>query len=226
MEFRKKQLVAFALTKLYNVNVKGTNMNKLEILKLIDDNNGYLTSQLIKKHNIETVYITRLVKENKLFKLARGIYISSKGIEDFLYINSLLHSNLIYSGDTALFLNGLSNKQVPEYEAMVKYGMFVPTIDNMKIYCTRKNTYSLGIIEIETMFGNKVKCYDKERCICDLFLRPDHYDYEDRTYAINEYNNYYLNIKKLYEYASKLGVYNEVKNVYEVIKWNKKGQRI
>lgn len=218
--------VARTLTKLYNVNAKGTNMNKLEILKIIDENNGYLTSQLIKKYKIETVYITRLVKENKLTKVARGIYISSKGVEDFLYITYLLHSNLVYSGDTALFLNGLSNKQFPEYEAVIKYGQFVPSINNINVTCSRKRTFDLGIIELETMFGNKVKCYDKERSICDLFLRPDHYDYEDRIYAINEYNNYYLDLKKLYDYAARLGVYNEVKNVYEVIIWNKKGQSV
>lgn len=194
-------------------------MIKDDILKLASENNGYIYSELIKQNNIKTIYISRLVLEGKLKKVARGIYITKDGIEDDLFILSLQYKKMVYCGETALFLNQLSNKQFPTYEALFPYG-YNNKVDRVKMRYTRKESYSIGIDNIKTMFGNLVKSYDKERCICDLFINPDKYDYEDRVYAINEYKNNYLNFDKLYSYAKQLGVYDEVKNVFEVIGWN------
>ncbi len=194
---------------------------KLEgIIKLANQNNGYLTPNLIKENGIYTSYIHRLVISEDLFKVERGIYITKQGIEDEYYINNLKYSNIVYSGDTAIFLNGLSNKQSPEKEVSIAYGVNIPKLGEYTIKQTRKDTFYLGITMVETPFGNKVRCYDKERCICDLFIRPDNYDYEDRVYAINTYKKEYLNLDKLYDYASKLGIIEKVKNVFEVVAWN------
>ena len=191
-----------------------------EIIKLANQNNGYLTPQLIKENGIYTSYIHRLVIEKELFKVERGIYITKQGVEDEFYINNLKYTNIVYSGDTAIFLNGLSNKQHPEKEVSIARGMNTPKLEGYTIRQSRKDTFNLGIIIVETPFGNKVRCYDKERCICDLFMRPDNYDYEDRIYAINTYKNAYLNFDKLYYYANKLGILEKVKTVFEVIGWN------
>ncbi len=195
-------------------------MKQEEIIKIANQNNGYLTPNIIKSNNIDSSYISRLVKKGMLTKIASGIYITDYGVEDVFYINSVRFSKIVYSGDAAIFLNGLSNKQYPEMEASIPYGTFFPKIEGFTIKQTRKDTFYLGISDVQTPFGNVVRCYDKERCICDLFIRADYYDYEDRVYAINEYKNRYLNFDKLYDYAEKLGVIKEVRNVFEVIGWN------
>lgn len=192
---------------------------KEEIIKIANDNNGYLYSKIMKEHGIQTSVIGRLEKEKLLTKVARGVYITDQGIEDEFFINSIKYSRIVYSGETALFLNGLSNKQSPIKEFTIPYGTNAPQIDGYEIKYSRKGTFSLGVTELETPFGNIVRSYDKERCICDLFMRPDYYDYEDRVYAINEYKDKYLDFKKLYDYAKKLGVYKEVSNVFDVIGW-------
>ncbi len=194
-------------------------MNKLDIIKIANENNGYLYAELIKKYNIHTAYLTQLVKEEKLSRVARGIYITDQGIEDQLFIYSLIYHKMIYTGETALFLNNLSNRQIVNYEATMPYGTNIPKIKDVKIRQSRKKTFLLGVTEVQTSFGNYVKTYDKERCICELFKRND-YDYESVIYAINEYKDNYLNIKKLYEYAKVLNVYEKVRNVFEVIGWN------
>lgn len=195
-------------------------MKKKEVIEIANKNNGYLYSSIIKEHSIPTSTVSRLVKDGILEKVYPGVYLTSVGVYDDLFVYSLKYSKIIYSGETALFLNDLSNKQSPIYEFTIPYGTFTPNIDNFNVKYSRKDTVDLGVVEIETQFGNKVKSYDKERCICDLFIRPDYYDYEDRVYAINEYKNNYLNFKKLYDYAEKLGVLKDVKNVFEVIGWN------
>jgi len=101
----------------------------------------------------------------------------------------------------------------------IPYGVNVPKIDGAKNIVSRKSTVSLGVAVIYTPFGNKVKSYDMERSICDLFMRKDHYDAEDMNYAIMEYARHHLDLEKLYSYAKQLNVYEKVKNVFEVISW-------
>lgn len=194
-------------------------MMKQDVVRIANENNGYLYSKLIKENAIKTAIIGRLVDEGLLTKVDRGVYITEQGVEDEFFINSIKYSRIVYSGETALFLNGLSNKQSPVKEFAIPYGTSTPQIAGYEVRYSRKSTFTLGITELETPFGNNVRSYDKERCICDLFMRPDYYDYEDRVYAINEYKNKYLDFKKLYDYAKKLGVYEEVSNVFEVIGW-------
>ena len=191
-----------------------------DIIELANLNNGYLTPKLIKDNGIYTSYIHRLVDAGELFRVERGIYITKNGVEDEFYINNLKYTNIVYSGVTAIFLNGLSNMQSPEKEVSISPGINIPKLEGYTIKQSRKDTFYLGITMVETPFGNKVRCYDKERCICDLCIRPDNYDYEDRVYAINTYKNEYLNFDKLYNYASILGVLDKVKSVYEVVAWN------
>lgn len=195
-------------------------MKKEDILAIANEHNGYLYSELIKKYSIDTIYISRLVKEGMLFKVARGIYITENGVEDFYFIQNIIYSKIVFSGESALYLCNLSNKQFVNNEVTIPYGSSSPKIANCKVVVSRRADFSVGITELDTPFGNKVRTYDKERCICDLFIRPDYYDYEDRVYAINEYKKSYLNIKKLYEHAKILKVYDEVRNVFEVIGWN------
>ena len=195
-------------------------MKKEEIIDIANKNNGYIYSKIVKDNQIQTETIRRLVKDGKLEKVDRGIYITNEGVEDEFFINCIKYSRIVYSGETALFLNNLSNKQSPIREFTIPYGTCVPKIKSYSVKYSRKESFELGVEMIETPFSNKVRCYNKERCICDLFIRPDYYDYETRIYAINEYKNKYLSFKKLYEYAKILGVYDKVSNVFEVIGWN------
>ncbi len=189
-------------------------MNKNNIIEIANKNNGYLYKDIIKEYGIDTIYITRLVKDKKLTKVSRGIYITNEGVNDFMYIMHLKYSNLVFSGETALFINNLSNRREPNYEATVPYGTKIQKSDSLSIIHTRKDTFELGVELIDTAFGNKVKCYNKERCICDLFDRPNNYTIEDKAYAIYTYKKKYLNIDKLYDYALKLNVLEFVKREF------------
>ena len=195
-------------------------MKSEDIIKLANEHNGYLYGAIIKEHRIPRTYVCRLHKQGKLHRVASGIYITENGVEDVFFIQRLRFGNLVFSGDTALFLNGLSNRQSPDYEASFPYGTSLPKIEGFRIRQSRKASFALGVTEVETPFGNFVKAYDRERCICDLFLRPDEYDAEERAFAIGEYKLRFLNLDKLYAYAKQLGVFEKVKNVFEVVVWN------
>lgn len=195
-------------------------MDKDEVCLLAKQHHGYLYTKILKEYGIPSVYLTRLVREKRLEKAYKGIYVTPETVVDMYFVYSLKYPNIVYSGETSLFLNGLSSKQSVGMEITLPYGVNVPKIDGAKIIVSRKSNVRLGISVLETPFGNEVKSYDRERSICDLFLRTDHYDSEDMNYAIREYTRSYLDFEKLYAYAKHLNVYEKVKNVFEVISWN------
>ncbi len=82
-----------------------------------------------------------------------------------------------------------------------------------------KTNYELGKEFVLTPMGNFVPFYDKERCVYNIFM-TNFCDEEVQTFAIKEYKSKYLSINKLYDYAKKLNVYDDVKNIFEVLLWD------
>ena len=192
---------------------------KDRILEICNKNNGYITTKMANDNDILSIYLSRMVKSNLLKRVGVGIYMKKECIEDEFYIYYLSYPNIIFYRETALYLNGLSNNMLSNYYVVLPYKCNIPENANLKIKRTRKDTINIGVTLVDTPYGNKCKCYDKERCICDLFIYDD-YELEEKAYAINTYKEKYLNKDKLYSYAKKLGVFNEVFNVFEVIAWN------
>ena len=59
--------------------------HKEKILNYLKENNGVITTQYCKEEGIPRVYLTRLVEENILSRVDRGIYISKQGDYDEYY---------------------------------------------------------------------------------------------------------------------------------------------
>ena len=91
--------------------------------KIINLNkNGYIFTKVLKDNNIPTVYLTRLCKKGLIKKVASGVYILSEYIEDEFYINYLKNKDLIYTNNTALYLQELTPKQFEDYQVNFLYG--------------------------------------------------------------------------------------------------------
>ena len=209
-------IVAFVPQNIYNYGIGATKMNTKLIEKICEINNGYVTDRMLKKNKIPTIVITRLVNKGILFKVARGVYLHKDYPEDQLFTFQLAYSKFIYSKHTALYLNDLSNRRMDKIYVNVprNYNLnIVP--DGVVINRVNDVKYNLGLTILETPFGNKVNSYDKERCICDLFLCDN--DLEEIKYALNEYIKGSYNIEKLYSYAKKLKVYERVKQIIELL---------
>ena len=193
-----------------------TSMNIELIEKICELNNGYVTDRMMKKNKIPTIIITRLVHKGILFKVARGVYLHKDYPEDQLFTFQLAYSKFIYSKKTALYLNDLSNKRISKIHVNVPRNYNLNMIpDNIVINRVNDVKYKLGLIVLETPFGNKVKTYNRERCICDLFLFDN--DIEEIKYALNEYIKDSYNIDKLYRYAKELKVYERIKQIIELL---------
>lgn len=75
----------------------------------------------------------------------------------------------------------------------------------------------MGLTEVETPYGNKVRVYDIERCICDIIRSKNRMDLEHIKYAIRSYiKRKDKSINNLSEHAEKLGIKEEVMSYIEI----------
>ena len=209
---------------------KGDNMERMSIkefktksnIEIIEElmkaNNGYVTSKLISELGIHRMYLNIMKEKGIIEKVGNGIYIDSKKIEDSYYTFNLELPNIIYSHMTALYFHGLSIKAPDnKCDITVPNNYFNYKLKNHNVFYVDKEIYNMSLTEVETPYGNKVRVYDIERCICDIIRSKNRMDLEHIKYAIRSYiKRNDKNINKLSEYAEKLGVKEEVMDYIEI----------
>ena len=190
-----------------------------KILKLFK--NGYLETKNVVKNNIPRIYLSRLLKENKIERISRGIYAKKDIVVDEFVVLQSKSKNAIFSNMTALYLYGFSNRIPIKYDITVPVGYngILQKLENVNLYYCTRNVLELGITDYKLNSGNEIKVYDLERTICDIIKNKKKLDQELYNKAIREY--FYSKKKnniKLYEYAKKMKIEEKVNNTFEVLK--------
>lgn len=200
----------------YMKNEKIVNLKKefyIESIKgIMSANNGYVTSKQITELGIHRMYLNMMVDQNIIERVTNGIYLDVNKMVDSYYVFSISTPNVIFSHITALYFHGLSIK-VPnnKWDITIKRDYHNPKITKHCIFYVNEDVYSLGLTEIETPKGNKVRTYDVERCICDIIRSRKRMDIEHVKYSVKEYlKRKDKNLIKLSKYADRLGVKEEV----------------
>lgn len=191
----------------------------IEVIEsIMEMNNGYVTSKELSNFGIHRMYLNIMKEKGIIEKVGTGIYIDSKKIEDSYFVFSLELPNVIYSHMTALYFHGLSIKAPNnKLDITVPNNYFNYKIKRHNVFYVDKDIYELGITEIKTPMGNKVKAYDIERCICDIIRSKNRMDSEHVKYSIREYlKRKDKNLIKLSNYADKMGIKDDVMNYLEV----------
>lgn len=194
--------------------------NNIELItKIMNFNNGYITSKLITKLGIHRMYLNLMVGKNIIEKVGNGIYLDVTKFPDSYYILNINYKKIIYSHMTALYFHGLSIK-APDSNLDIT----VPKKYNVKelkkhyVFYVNENIYELGLTEVETPMGNKVRCYDIERCICDIIRSKNRMDIEHVKYSVRQYlKRKDKNLIKLSKYADKIGKKDEIMNFISMI---------
>ena len=70
---------------------------------------------------------------------------------------------------------------------------------------------------LKTAFGNEVKCYDRERTICDIVPERKRIDKQIFIDAMIRYFIQRKNIRNLIKYSRILGVEEEIRKYMEVL---------
>lgn len=183
-------------------------------------NNGFLRNKDLVDNNIPSVYLTRLVNNNVIERVSRGLYVRTNSLPDDLVILQNKSKNAIYSNLTALYLYGFSDRLPIKYDITVNsgYNGSLQEVDNVNLFYTKKELFNLGEIVYRLDSGNLIKVYDLERTICDVIKNKNRLDQELVNKALRKY--FYSkekNTLKLYEYAKKMKIYKKVRSAFEIL---------
>ena len=196
-------------------------MTKTEKLNdLIKLSNGYLYIADAEKLGISKVYIREYVLANNLERVAHGLYKSSDVWTDDLYILTFNNKKAVYSFDTALMLNELTEREPSEIFVTVSRSYNASHLRSKGIIVNyvKDEWLDLGRTVAKTVYGNEVSVYDMERTICDIIRVRDKKDPQMFTYAIKEYaKSANKNLPRLMKYAKEFGVEAELRKYMEVL---------
>ena len=193
--------------------------SNIEIIKeLIKNNNGYITSKELDTFDIHRMYLSIMQEKGIIKKVAAGIYIDTNKAIDNYYVFGLSMPNVIFSHMTALYLHGLPIKTPDDiYDITVKRSYNSKHLRKHNVFYVDNDIYELGLTEVKTHMGNKVKVYDIERCICDIIRSKNRMDLKIIKHCIKEYiKRKEKNLAKLSLYAEKLGIKESVKNYVDI----------
>jgi predicted transcriptional regulator of viral defense system len=156
---------------------------------LIEKKQGLILTKELEEKNIPRQYLSILLEEDKLERIKRGVYTTPETFNDEMYVIQQKKSKLIYSHETALYLHDLSDRDPLEYTVTVPYGYHNPYLkeENIKVHTVKKEFYSLGVMEKETIYGRIIKVYNKERTICDILKDRNNMDISMVNDAIRKY---------------------------------------
>ncbi len=191
-----------------------------KILKYMEKNNGYITTNEALKLKVNRSYLSNLVKDKKIERVENGIYkLPSFPIDNF-YILSKSSKNMCYSRATALYLHDMSDRIPLIYDITVPYNYSGNLLynKNVSLKYVKKEIFELGMITVKTINDLEIKCYDIERTICDIIKDKNKMDKEIYSKALKEYaRSKNKNLLNLVKYAKKLNIENEVTEIMEVI---------
>ena len=193
---------------------------KEELLNIVNRNGGYITTRDLTKYNINRRFLALLVKEEKLVRVSRGYYTLPNTFSDDFYIILSKCKKAVFSDATALYLHNLSDRTPLIYDVTLPYGYgnCYKDMPNVCLHYVKNANINLGMIEIESPFGMKIKTYDIERTICDIIKNKNKMDIEIFVKALKEYSRLKnKDLNKLMRYAKKSNVEKKVREYMEVL---------
>lgn len=137
---------------------------------LIEEHDGLVLSKDVDGKGIPRQYLTMLVKEGKLQRVSRGVYVIREVYDDVLYRLQALNTKIIYSHDTALYFHTLTEIEPGFISVTVPYGYNATHLrkEGVKVYTVKRDLFSLGAMEMKTSYGRPIIIYDRERTVCDI----------------------------------------------------------
>lgn len=193
--------------------------NSEKIIKFLNDNDGYISTSDFVDLGISKSLIPSYIESGLIRKVEYGLYIDNNLIEDEYYIIQKKYPSAIFSYNTALHILNLTNRSPYEIDITIKRKQRVR--GNYKVHYISDNYYELGLIEVLSPYGNPVKVYNAERCVCDVLRSEGEFDLELQNRILDYYfNSKNKDIDKLLKYAKIFNIYEKVNTIVEVmIKW-------
>ena len=196
-------------------------MTRFDVLdKLVETGNGYLCTSQVVENGISKPTLAEFVRVRNMGRVAQGVYLAENAWPDELYLLSLSNSQVVFSHETALFLHGLMEREPKFTSVTVKAGYNASHLrkKGIRVYQVKPDLALLGMIDIQTSFGNMVRAYDMERTVCDILRYKESLDVQVFRYAMREYMaSDRKNLNHLMTYAKKFRIESVVRTYTEVM---------
>ncbi len=194
----------------------------MNILETYFKESDVITNKQAKELGVKRHTLAALAKKGFLERVKNGVYKLKNAIVDEFATISLNCRKVVFSFHTALYLHSFSDRTPGIFHITVPQGYNIKHIKrkllNIKVHYVKKEHFNLGIVDIKTPFGSTVKCYDMERCVCDIVSKRKFIDRQIFTIAIVEYfNSKNKNIRTLVKYSKVFGIEDEIRKYIEVL---------
>ncbi|MCI9247265.1 MAG: abortive phage infection protein [Clostridia bacterium] len=191
-----------------------------KVEKLLRKNNGIIETYQVEELGINNKVLTRMIEKGLIERVARGIYIGTDTLEDSYFITQVICKKGIFSHETALYFHDLCDRTPMKYQLTIPsfYNTKLLKDKNYQFFYLKDELYEIGITEMKTPYGNKVKIYDLERTICDIIRNKKKIEIALFTDSMKRYvERKDRNSIKLHKYAQLFNIENEVRKYLEVL---------
>ncbi len=190
-----------------------------KLIEFLKNNHGYISTAEFLNLKINKPTIKKFLDKGIIRKVSHGLYIDNNLIEDEYYIIQRKYSNVIFSYNTAFDLLKLTNRSSYTIDITTVNGKIIK--GDYNIHYVSKNNFEIGVTEIVSPYGNIVKIYNAERCICDMLKSESEFDLEQQNRILDNYfKRENKNLDLLLDYAKLFKVYDKVYTVVKVMmKW-------
>ena len=193
--------------------------NEEKLIKFLKNNHGYVSTSELMELKIYKSQIQFYINTGIIERVSHGLYMDTGLFKDEYYILQKNYPSAIFSYNTALHILNLTNKTPSEIDITVPRDKRVR--GNYNVHRVSDNYYEIGIIETTSPFGNPIKVYNAERCICDMLRSEEEFDLELQNRVLDYYfNSKDKNIELLLKYSKIFNIYEKVNTIVEVMmKW-------
>lgn len=195
-------------------------LNYETVKDFVKNRNGMITVKDFKDNDIGFFFINKLMEDNIIERADNGIYNKTGDFEDEYFILQQKYTNAIFSYNIALYFIGKTEVIPNRIDITIPNGYNAHRIsDKIAIHYVSKEHINLGVIETNTPFGNKIRCYNLERTICDIVKNNNTgLDSEQVNKIIrNAFLGKQIDINILMDYAKKLKCDKKIQMLTEVL---------
>ena len=192
-----------------------------KIKEFVNEKDNAITVNDFKDAKIKFYYINKLMEDNYIYKVRKGLYVKINSFEDEYFTIQNRYKKAIFSYNTALFFLNQTEVKPNMIDITIPNEYNVSTIDRerIRIHYTSRENIELGAIELKSPFGNNVKTYNLERTICDIVKNENKcgLDLEQKNKVIrNAFSNKEIDKSMIIEYAKRLKCEKKIRMIMEV----------
>lgn len=190
------------------------------IVDIAHQNGGIVTTAQVGEAGIPRARLSEMVEAGELERVQRGVYCLVDAWEDEFLAAQLRFPKGTFSDDTALYLHGYSDR-IPFELTMTfprSYRATAARKAGIEVRTCSDDVIELGVVKVQTPYGNEVRAYDLERTFCDMVRGRAVVDAQIVNPAMRRYvQSEQRDVQRLLRYARALGVERKIRTYLEVL---------